>query len=64
MVVPCHSFGDEVAEIVCSYALCRYSTGLGSEAVVAAWLTDVSRSASRAQKCNISLDHKLESSAQ
>lgn len=56
-MVPCHSFGDEVAEIVCSNALCKYPTGLGSE-------EDISRSASRAQKCNISLDHKLDSSAQ
>ncbi len=62
--MPYHSFGDEVAERVCSYALCKYSTGLGSDDMVDTELTEASRSASRAQKCSINLDHKLESSAQ
>ena len=49
-MVPFHSFGDEVAANVCSYAFCRYSIGFGSEDVAAASVTEASRSVSRAQK--------------
>lgn len=57
-MVPFHSFGDDVAAMVCSYALCRYSTGFGSEDEVVG-VTVESRSASRAQKCRINLDQSL-----
>lgn len=62
-MVPSHSFGVEVASIVRSYARCRYSTGLGSAVWSNVKLTEVSRSASSAQKWRISLDHSLRESA-
>ena len=58
-MVPFHSFGDDVADLVCSYAFCKYSIGFGSEDVAAASVTVASRSASRAQKWRINLDHRL-----
>ena len=50
VVVPCHSVGDDVAARVFSYAVCRYRTGFGSAKDSAEILTELSLSASKAQK--------------
>jgi hypothetical protein len=54
VVVPCHSFGSEVACFVSSYADWRYATVSGS--TVGEY---VAFSVSRAQKWRIRRDHKL-----